>query len=317
MLRDGLNTSLNFSEYIKSLSETEAEDLNIKLNSCGYQSSANLGDLLNTVELFIEDQNLSKEISKENLWNELLNNGYVLGDRILQLQNPSVYGADVEELQEYLSRLGFFSNPINSIFDNNLEASVKQFQENRGLSVDGVVGMDTSVEIRKLLRPNMEISLNEAVKSFNRDSNTISICFDVDNIGSYKEQNDFYQKIKSLSTEIGISVYFSSEVNQNNNEENVVNYVNRLNPSLFVKFAFKDNGVIINYFEGKHSLSIIGEKLSKKIGLDKEIISEGKSLPILKKTRPVTLVFNGNFYQFNIEKLILTINSELKDIYKN
>ena len=39
------------------------------------------------------------------LMNELLNNGYVLGDRILQLQSPALYGADVEELQEYLSRL--------------------------------------------------------------------------------------------------------------------------------------------------------------------------------------------------------------------
>ena len=218
MLRDGLNTSLNFSEYIKSLTETEAEDLNIKLNSCGYQSSDNLNDLLNTVELFIEDQNLSKEITKENLWNELLNNGYVLGDRILQLQSPALYGADVEELQEYLSRLGFFSDPINSIFNGNLEVSVKKFQENRGLSVDGVVGMYTSIEIRKLLRPNLGTSLNEAVKSFKRDSNTISICFDVDNIGNYKEQNDFYQKIKTHCTEVGVSVYFSSEVNQDNNE---------------------------------------------------------------------------------------------------
>ena len=194
MLRDGLNTSLNFSEYIKLLTETEAEDLNIKLNSCGYQSSDNLNDLLNTVELFIEDQNLSKEITKENLWNELLNNGYVLGDRILQLQSPTLYGADVEELQEYLSRLGFFSDPINSIFNSNLEVSVKQFQENRGLSVDGVVGMYTSIEIRKLLRPNLGTSLNEAVKSFKRDSNTISICFDVDNIGNY----NFDQRIENV-----------------------------------------------------------------------------------------------------------------------
>ena len=317
MLRDGLNTSLNFSEYIKLLTETEAEDLNIKLNSCGYQSSDNLNDLLNTVELFIEDQNLSKEITKENLWNELLNNGYVLGDRILQLQSPALYGADVEELQEYLSRLGFFSDPINSIFNGNLEVSVKQFQENRGLSVDGVVGMYTSIEIRKLLRPNLGTSLNEAVKSFKRDSNTISICFDVDNIGNYKEQNDFYQKIKTHCTEMGVSVYFSSELNQNNNEENVVSYVNKLNPSLFLKFAFKDSGVSINYFKGKHSLSIIGEQLSNKIELDKEITSQGKSLPILKKTKSVTLIFNGNFYQFNIEELITIIVNELRDIYKN
>jgi peptidoglycan hydrolase-like protein with peptidoglycan-binding domain len=317
MLRDGLNTSLNFSEYIKSLSETEAEDLNIKLNSCGYQSSDSLSDLLNTIELFIEDQNLSKEITKENLWNELLNNGYVLGDRILQLQSPPLYGADVEELQEYLSRLGFFSDPINSIFNNNLEVSVKHFQENRGLSVDGVVGMDTSVEIRKFLRPNMGTSLNEAVKSFKRDPNTISICFDVDNVGDYKEQNGFYQELKTHCTEMGISVYFSSEVNQNNNEENVVSYVNKLNPSLFLKFAFKESDVIINHFEGKHSLSIIGEQLSSKIGTDEKITSQGKSLPILKKTKSVALIFNGNFYQFNIKKLITDIISEIKDIYKN
>ena len=51
MQRDGLNSSLNFSEYIKTLSEIETEDLNVKLNSCGYQSSDEVSDLLNTVEL--------------------------------------------------------------------------------------------------------------------------------------------------------------------------------------------------------------------------------------------------------------------------
>ena len=128
---------------------------------------------------------------------------------------------------------------------------------------------------------------------------------------------DFYQKIKTHCTEVGVSVYFSSEVNQDNNEENVVGYVNKLNPSLFLKFAFKEPGLSVNYFKGKHSLSIIGERLSNKIGLDKEITSQGKSLPILKKTKSVTLIFNGNFYQFNIEELITKIVNELKDIYKN
>jgi hypothetical protein len=86
---------------------------------------------------------------------------------------------------------------------------------------------------------------------------------------------------------------------------------------LFLKFAFKESGLSINYFKGKHSLSIIGEQLSNKIQLDKEITSQGKSLPILKKTKSVTLIFNGNFYQFNIEELITIIVHELKDIYKN
>ena len=317
MLRDGLNNNLNFTKYITTLSKTETEDLNTKLNSCGYQSSNSLEDMLSTVELFIEDQNLSRNISKENLWNELLNNGYVLGDRILQLQSPAIYGADVEELQEYLSRLGFFSEPINSTFNNNLETSVKQFQENRGLSVDGVVGMGTSIEIRKLLRPNMGTSLNEAVKSFKRGSNTISLCFDIDNIGNYKEQNAFYQKIKSICTEVGVSVYFSSEVNHSNNEENVIKYVNKLNPTLFIKFAFKESDLSVNYFKGKHSLSIIGERLSKKIELNKVMTSQGKAFNLLKNTRSVTLIFNGNFYQISIKKLISLLVVELRDTFKN
>tara|TARA_E500000081_G_scaffold14137_1_gene17269 strand:- start:1720 stop:2673 length:954 start_codon:yes stop_codon:yes gene_type:complete len=315
MQRDGLNSSLNFSEYIKTLSEVETEDLNVKLNSCGYQSSDEVSDLLNTVELFIQDNNLSFNISKEDLWHELLNNGYDLGDRILQLESPAIYGADVEELQEYLSRLGFYSSPINSVFNNNLENSIKQFQENRGLSVDGVVGMETSVEIRKLLRPNMNTSLNEAVKSFKRDLNTISICFDVDNIGNYKEQNDLYREIKNQCNEMGVSVYFSSEVAQDGNEENSVKYINKLNPTLFIKLAFNESELIINYFKGKHSFSIIGEQLSEKIKIDNNTNSKGKSLPLLKNTRSVSLIFNGNFYQFNIKKLIKALVLGLRDIY--
>ena len=98
-------------------------------------------------------------------------------DRILFLSNPVIYGSDVEELQEYLSRLGFYSEPINSTFDSNVSKSVRLFQENRGLSVDGTVGLETAGEIRRLLRPTMKTSLNEAVKSFKGRTSNFSICF--------------------------------------------------------------------------------------------------------------------------------------------
>ena len=97
MLRDGLTTNLNFTKYLQELSNEELDDLNIKLNSCGYPGSENVEELINLVELFIEDHNLSKTISKEHLWLELLNNGYVLGDRILLLSKPVLYGSDVVE----------------------------------------------------------------------------------------------------------------------------------------------------------------------------------------------------------------------------
>ena len=53
-----------------------------------------------------------------------------------------------------------------------LETSVVEFQENRGLSVDGNVGLGTVNEIRMLMRPNLNTSLNEAIKSIAPNLNT-------------------------------------------------------------------------------------------------------------------------------------------------
>jgi peptidoglycan hydrolase-like protein with peptidoglycan-binding domain len=103
--------------------------------------------------------------SKEDRWSELINHGYKLGDRILNFSEPELRGSDVEELQELLSRLGFYSEPINGVFNIGLETSVIKFQENKGLSVDGNVGLGTVHEIRMLMRPNLNTSLNEAIKS--------------------------------------------------------------------------------------------------------------------------------------------------------
>ena len=316
MLRDGLTTNLSFTEYLQELSTEESDDLTIKLNSCGYPVSKNIEELINIVELFIEDHNLAKNISKEHLWLELLNNGYVLGDRILLLSNPIIYGSDVEELQEYLSRLGFYSDPINSTFDSSVSKSVKLFQENRGLSVDGTVGLETAAEIRKLLRPTMNTSLNEAVKSFKRRTSNFSICFDIENQGDYKEQIGLYQKIKDFCNENSLNVSFSSEIKQDTDEQNSIEYVNKVNPTLFLSLRDSTDLKVV-FFKGKHSSSLIGERISKKIESKMGFVSEGKSLSVLKNTKSVTLVINGNFYQYNVINLLTNVVDELKEIYKD
>ena len=316
MLRDGLTTNLSFTEYLQELSTEESDDLTIKLNSCGYPVSKNIEELINIVELFIEDHNLAKNISKEHLWLELLNNGYVLGDRILLLSNPIIYGSDVEELQEYLSRLGFYSDPINSTFDSSVSKSVKLFQENRGLSVDGTVGLETAAEIRKLLRPTMNTSLNEAVKSFKRRTSTFSICFDIENQGDYKEQIGLYQKIKDFCNENSLNVSFSSEIKRDTDEQNSIEYVNKVNPTLFLSLRDSTDLKVV-FFKGKHSSSLIGERISKKIESKMGFVSEGKSLSVLKNTKSVTLVINGNFYQYNVINLLTNVVDELKEIYKD
>ena len=72
------------------------------------------------------------------------------------MSHPSILrsgsqGADVERLQQDLSALGY-EVEINSNFDTNTEAAVKQFQQQHKLKVDGVVGAETGRQLGMVLQ---------------------------------------------------------------------------------------------------------------------------------------------------------------------
>jgi N-acetylmuramoyl-L-alanine amidase len=52
-------------------------------------------------------------------------------------------GAEVSELQALLQLLGYYSGPINGVYDNNTAIAVANFQTAAGLAADGVVGPTT------------------------------------------------------------------------------------------------------------------------------------------------------------------------------
>tara|TARA_Y100000992_G_C21244955_1_gene482765 strand:+ start:24 stop:932 length:909 start_codon:yes stop_codon:yes gene_type:complete len=284
--------------YIDELSTDELLDLSNKIQAAGYQLPADSVEYKSLVELFLNDYNIEKTISKENLWLELLNHGYDLGDRILNFSNPVLRGSDVEELQEMLSRLGFYSEPINSEYTKELMKAVETFQENRGLGVDGVVGLNTAVEIKKLIRPTLDKSLNEAIKGFKPAGSALIICINIENNGEYREQVVFYESIKGAGTEKGMSITFASEAGEEMSKENIISFVNKINPSLFLTFEYNETPSV-DYFKGKHSESNIGKRLAEEVGAKLNFDSVGKNNMLLKNTKAVSLVINGNFYQIN------------------
>jgi len=52
-------------------------------------------------------------------------------------------GAAVSQLQSELSRMGIFTAPRDGVYGPNTEAAVKRFQQQQGLTADGVVGTQT------------------------------------------------------------------------------------------------------------------------------------------------------------------------------
>ena len=289
-------------------------DLSNKIQAAGYRFPENSIECRSLIELFLSDYNLEQSISKDNLWLELLNHGYSLGDRILNSSNPVLKGSDIEELQELLSRLGFYSEPINSEYTKELMKSVEAFQENRGLTIDGVVGLNTVTEIKKLIRPNLDNSLNEAIKAFKRPGSMLNVCVYVENIGEYKDQVVFYESLKELANKSGIKVSFASEAGETLTKENIISFVNKINPSVFLTFE-NNQQPTVDYFQGKHSLSNIGKKLAEIIGPKINKTPNGKNNMLLKNTKAVSIIINGNFYQINLDSIFDVISNVYSDIY--
>jgi N-acetylmuramoyl-L-alanine amidase len=88
----------------------------------------------------------------DETWNELVEAGYSLGDRVLYLRYPFNRGDDVRALQAALNLLGFDAGREDGILGERTEGAVLEFQRNVGLPPDGIVGT-TTVDALRRLRP--------------------------------------------------------------------------------------------------------------------------------------------------------------------
>jgi len=309
--------------FINSLNVKEKEDLANRLNSAGYKTSPNIDELSSALDVFIKDKNI-RLVSISQIWTELSNFGYSLGDRLLNLSTPQLYGSDVEELQELLSRLGFYSGTHTSIYSEDLERAVEKFQENRGLAVDGNVGLNTVEELRSMQRPGERLSLNNAINVMgsrniflNKQNN--SVCFYIPHVENYKVRTGLYESIRQSSIKNNINPIFASDVNKEIDIEYLINFANQIQPSFFI--VIRDAEIDeINFFKGKYSESVMGKVLAKNLAETLSMKLRGSSSEVLTKTKPATIIINinnifGNYYQkIDSEKICYSIVSSIKEI---
>ncbi len=103
------------------------------------------------VEAFQRQRGLRVDgICGRHTWETLVEAGHRLGDRLLWRRWPMVRGDDVAELQQRLSALGFYPGRVDAIFGDVTAAALRDFQENAALPVDGILGHDTLVELRRV-----------------------------------------------------------------------------------------------------------------------------------------------------------------------
>ena len=72
-----------------------------------------------------------------------------LGQRILKYTTPNMSGEDVKKLQTKLNELGYSCGNADGIFGKKTNNSLMLFQQDRGLTVDGICGTKTIEELNK------------------------------------------------------------------------------------------------------------------------------------------------------------------------
>lgn len=82
---------------------------------------------------------------------ELLGAGYRIGDRDLSYLRRMLRGDDVRQLQQQLAELGFHHGNQDGIFGPTTAQSLRSFQSDYGLVVDGVCGVRTARALGNLL----------------------------------------------------------------------------------------------------------------------------------------------------------------------
>jgi N-acetylmuramoyl-L-alanine amidase len=133
-------------------------DVQARLTALGYPiDPSEHGDFGPTTKRAVQEFQQRRHLMVDGVvgddtWDELVEAGYSIGDRLLYLRYPFDRGDDVRALQGSLNLLGFDVGREDGIFGERTDRAVREFQRNVGMPPDGIVG-GTTIEALGRLRP--------------------------------------------------------------------------------------------------------------------------------------------------------------------
>jgi len=126
---------------------------------CGGDPPAEFGEgTRRAVTEFQESRNLAADgmVGRET-WRTLVDAGFRMGDRLLYYRLPMLHGDDVASLQHDLDALGFEVAGVDGIFGPGTLRAVLDFQQNRRMAEDGIVGRKIVEELSLMVRATRKL----------------------------------------------------------------------------------------------------------------------------------------------------------------
>ena len=232
------------------------------------------------------------------IWKSLVDAGFRPGDRLLYYRLPMLHGEDVAALQHDLNALGFDAGLVDGIFGATTLRAVLDFQQNRHLPEDGIVGPGFLEELNLMVRATRKAgrdALRERVWLRSLPSTLAGQRLFVD--ASCRDDHEAAQAWEAavaaagLLGELGARAFLSRSADTRPPESLRAHQANELAADIVLGFSRPGSDVPgVYYFASALSHSEAGEALAGALAPRLGLAPVGRVMPLLQETRAPAIV---------------------------
>ncbi|MFH1330273.1 MAG: peptidoglycan-binding protein [Actinomycetota bacterium] len=232
------------------------------------------------------------------VWKCLVDAGFLPGDRLLYYRLPMLHGEDVAALQHDLNALGFDPGPVDGILGADTLRAVLDFQQNRHLPEDGIVGPQFLEELVLMVRATKKAgrdALRERVwlRSLPPTLAGERVFVDPYSRDDHEAAQAWEAGVAAagLLGELGARAFLSRSADTRPPESLRAYQANALAVDIVLGFSLPGNDVPgVYYFASALSHSEAGEALAGAVALPLGLWPVGRVLPVLQETRAPAIV---------------------------
>lgn len=232
-------------------------------------------------------------------WRTMVDAGFRLGDRLLFSRMPMLHGDDVAELQRRLNALGFDAGAVDGIFGEATLRAVMDFQQNRGMAEDGVVGPEVVSELTLISRETAKMGrhhVRERVWLAALPHSLVGLRVFLDPF--CRQDHEAAEAWTAAGgaaltvREAGAQAFLSRSADTRPAERLRAEHANEIAADLVIGFCHPGTDVAaVYYFASAQSHSEAGSAIAAGLAARLGVRAVGRTMPLLRVTRaPAVLV---------------------------